>query len=521
MFSAVILILSCTRHGVGLGTDGVVYIGAARNIIEGRGVSWISAGNDLRPLVIFGPLYPSILAGLGFLGVDPLVGARWLNAGLFGINVILVGAILYWFAKEVWLALLGSLLALFSRVLFGVHSSVLSESLFLPLLLIGVLLITNYLEQGRRWYLVASASVLGVAYLARYAGMFFVGGGVLALILLGQSSWRRRLADTVLWIICAGTPIGLWMLRNQLLTGSSTFRTFSPTLPNLNLLSSLVDFVTFWFLPERVPLKIRLVSVLLFGTLLVGGWLWLVWKERVWEAVNEEYRRRHFLFPVVLGVMIAVYIVGLLAIRSLFIPRIDIISRTLAPAYLLMLILTLMLSYGLIRALEEKNLFKNLLLVFCYGLVLTYIVRGTIGAIELQQDAQGYANSAWRQSPLINAMKLLPSEAPIYTNEIEAIYLLADRYAYRLPYGCLPNDMLISKYAQAECKSEEYLAWVESMRQKLENEHAVIVLFNTYHEQTYGPLIPELIDGQSILSMQGDGAMYVHDLDEWPPNPHW
>jgi hypothetical protein len=118
-------------------------------------------------------------------------------------------------------------------------------------------------------------------------------------------------------------------------------------------------------------------------------------------------------------------------------------------------------------------------------------------------------------------MKLLPSETPIYTNEIEVIYLLADRYAYRLPYGCLPDDMLISKYAQAECQSEEYLTWVESMRQKLENEHAVIVLFNTYHEQTYAPLIPELIDGQSILSMQGDGAMYVHDLDEWPPNPHW
>jgi len=521
MISAVILILSCTRYGVGIGSDGVVYIGAARNLIEGRGVSWISAGNELRPLVIFGPLYPSILAGLGLLGVDPLVGARWLNAGLFGINVILVGAILYWFAKEVWLALLGSLLVLFSRVLFGVHSSVLSESLFFPLLLVGVLLLTNYLEQGKRWYLVASALVLGLAYLARYAGMFFVVGGVLTLILLHQSSWRRRLADTVLWIVCAGTPIGLWMLRNQLLTGSSTYRTFSPILPGLNLLTSLVDFVTFWFLPERVPLKIRLVSVLLFGALLIGAWTWLMWKERSWQTDYEGYQRRHFLFPVVLGVMIVVYIVGLVATRSFFIPRIDIISRTLSPAYLLTLILILVISYGLVRKLDERNLIKNVLLICCYGLVLTYIVRGTIGAIELQQDAQGYANSAWRQSPLINAMKLLPPETPIYTNEIEAIYLLADRYAYRLPYGCLPDDMLISKYAQAECQSEQYLAWVERMRQKLEHDHAVIVLFNTFNEQAYAPLIPELIDGLSILSIQGDGAMYVQDLDEWPPNPHW
>ena len=90
-----------------------------------------------------------------------------------------------------------------------------------------------------------------------------------------------------------------------------------------------------------------------------------------------------------------------------------------------------------------------------------------------------------------------------------------------MPYGCLPDDILVSKYAEADCQSEKYLTWVESMRFKLEHEQAVIVLFNTYNEQAYAPLVPELIDGFSILSSQGDGAMYVNNLDEWPPNPHW
>ena len=521
MISAVILILSCTRQGAGIGSDGVVYIGTARNIMEGFGVSGISAGNVLPPLVIFGPLYPSVLAGLGLMGVDPLVGARWLNAGLFGINVMLVGAILYWYSKEVWLALLGSLLVLFSRVLFEVHSSVLSEPLFLPFLLVGVLLLTQYLEHERRRLLVSSAVVLSLAYLTRYAGLLFVGAGVLVLILLRRTSLRRRFADIALWSISAGIPIGLWMLRNQLLTGSSTSRTFSPVLPTVNLLSSLVDFVTFWFWPERVPLIIRIVTVLLFGSLLAGRWLWYIRREQSSESANDDDPPRIFLFPAVLSVMIVVYVVGLLSIRSLFTPRIDIISRTLAPAYVLTLMLILMFAHGLLRREGEKVLIKSAIIVCCFGLVLSYIIRGTIGALELQRDAQGYASQAWSRSPLMNALKLLPSETPIYTNEIEALYLLADRYAYRLPYGCLPDDILVSKYAEADCQSEKYLTWVESMRHKLEHEQAVIVLFNTYAEQVYAPLVPELIDGFPILSSQGDGAMYVNNLDEWPPSPHW
>lgn len=519
--AAIILILACTRYGTGIGTDGVIYIGSARNLLKGYGLSWIGGGGDVRPLGIFAPLFPTVLAFLGLTGLDPLEGARWLNAALFGINILLMGVILYWVAREVWLALLGCLLALFSRELLSLHAAALSEPLFLALIQFGILLLVCYLERGDRKFLIASAGTLGLAYLARYAGVFFVWAGVLTLILLGAGGWRRRFTDAAIWMVGAGIPIGLWMFRNQQLIGSSTSRVFSPVPIPAQAFSLLSDLITFWFLPERIPLSVRVTSVVLVSSFLVGAWLRTVWGKQHGVGAEESRWSRHTFFPVVLLVFIVCYLVGMLVVRSLFSPRIDISGRMLAPAHLLTLLLTLILVHGLVQAWPRKALLKRMLPICCFMFTISYLVRGTIGAIELQRDGQGYASQAWHRSPLINALKLLPAETPIFTNEVEALYLFADRHAYRLPYGCLPDDQLISDMAQAGCQSEEYLAWVQQMRQMLEQEQAVIALFKTVYEQPYSPLVPELVGGLLVLSSQGDGAMYVYDLDQWPPNPHW
>jgi hypothetical protein len=155
------------------------------------------------------------------------------------------------------------------------------------------------------------------------------------------------------------------------------------------------------------------------------------------------------------------------------------------------------------------------------GFALTYVLRGTELILELQGDGQEYARQRWQDSPLMNAMDLLPPDTPIYTNHVEAVYLFTGRHPYRLPYGCLPEDILLETYAQADCQAPDYLQWVEIMRQKLQEDQAVIVLFGRTYEQVYDPLIPELIEGLEALSVQGDGTMYVQDVDEWPENPHW
>jgi hypothetical protein len=122
----------------------------------------------------------------------------------------------------------------------------------------------------------------------------------------------------------------------------------------------------------------------------------------------------------------------------------------------------------------------------------------------------------------MNAMSLLPTETPIYTNEVEAVYLLGGRSAYRLPTGCLPEDTLQLAVEAAECRTGEYREWADAMRSSVETEAAVVALFDSFREQPYyAPVAEELVEGLDVLTSQGDGRLYVYDRSEWPESPHW
>ena len=152
----------------------------------------------------------------------------------------------------------------------------------------------------------------------------------------------------------------------------------------------------------------------------------------------------------------------------------------------------------------------------------SYILRGTIRALELQADGVGFASRAWRTSPLINAMTQLPADTPIYTNEVEALYLLAGRRVFRLPSGCLPLDALVVFEPGTECRTPAYLAWAANMRKALKESRAVLAVFDTYREVPYyAPLVPELVEGLDVLTTQGDGKLYVQNRADWPENPNW
>ena len=80
------LALAASRHGVGASPDSVVYIGVARNLLAGRGLTEPFGALVDTPLTRYPPLYPALLAAGGPLGLDPLATARWISALLFGVR---------------------------------------------------------------------------------------------------------------------------------------------------------------------------------------------------------------------------------------------------------------------------------------------------------------------------------------------------------------------------------------------------------------------------------------------------
>src|SRR5690606_15935944 len=96
-----ITVLLATRWGIGTSVDSVAYL---------HGASTLAAGTGEPALVQHAPLYSFLLAAGARLGVDPMAGARWLNALTFGINIFLVGFLIRRSVSDApWLWAIGSL----------------------------------------------------------------------------------------------------------------------------------------------------------------------------------------------------------------------------------------------------------------------------------------------------------------------------------------------------------------------------------------------------------------------------
>lgn len=512
-----VLAAANTRWGVGVGGDGVAYIAGARNLLAGNGLSWIAASGEVRPITIFAPLFPAFLSGLGLTGLDPWQGARWLNVALFGVNAFLVFAVLRRLTREAWLSLVAGALFLFSPTMLGLHSAAISEPLFVCLMLAGLLPFTRYLESGSRRSLLLAAMLAGLAYLTRYAGLFLIGGEVVAIALLSSRPARGRVLDAIIYLVVCCVFVIPWMARNEFVGGASTARIVSPAPISLHLAILVGDIISYWFLPERIPLVWRLSAVLVI--LFSLAVLWLRPARTSPSGGSASRQKAGILAP---PLLIAAYLVGLLVSRAFFVPRISLDDRILSPIHVLALVCVLGAAGEVISQRSAKDRVTRVLAIAVFLLAISYVLRGTIRSLELQADGQGYASRAWRASPLMNALNLLPEETPIYTNEVEALYLLADRRAYRLPTGCPPYDALFLEVAGEDCRSEAYQAWVEAMREAMTSEQAVMAIFESYRNQPYyAAIVPELVEGLDVLSSQGDGWLYVYDRSQWPESPHW
>ncbi|MYH63064.1 MAG: hypothetical protein F4148_15340 [Caldilineaceae bacterium SB0675_bin_29] len=134
--SASVLVVTAP-NGIGLTADSVGYIAAARNLSAGRGLTL----SDSSPLTIQAPLYPTILSSVGLIsGLDPVEGARYINAGIFGLVVhlsgilfqrrlartsfVIVGAV--WSPGNAWKQLRVAMRSIGPEILFfGTYTSVL------------------------------------------------------------------------------------------------------------------------------------------------------------------------------------------------------------------------------------------------------------------------------------------------------------------------------------------------------------------------------------------------------------
>jgi len=493
VLGAMAILYICTPTGVGLANDSVAYIAGARSILQGTGYSDIWLDSSLEAITHYPPLLSLTLAVIGALGIDPLRGARILNILLYGTNIGLMGLLGWRMTKSHMAGILLALLFLLNASLLRIHIFAMSEPLFLFFSLLSFLFFDFSLEARNselvtRYSLLLTGFLTGLAFLTRYSGLALIATFLVALILL-RTNWRSRFSSLALFLGGAVPPLAAWFIRNKLVAGNVTNRTFQyHPITAENIQPGIYNFSQFLMPIEtwrRGLVKAGAVEWIILGlALILLVWVIITAWKLLFQSPNHPITQSSNLpvslstcLPFTIALYIFAYLGAVLFSMSFFDASTKFQPRILAPIYVSLMVLfvavvakPLTTKFTKISK-ENLSLFLHglaaLSVVFVLGLS-TFDFRQTV--LTLQEAGQGYASWKWRDSMVMAELKKLPSGMAIYTNSPPAIYLVTGRASRVLP---TPRDPVDNR------PRGDYEQNVAQMRADLLAGRAVLALFDT------------------------------------------
>ncbi len=429
LFSAIgiFLILYATPQGMGLSDDSIAYIAGARSILNGDGyrAAWLASN---KPVTHFPPMFSSVLALIGLSGLDPLRGTRFVNSILFGANIFLLGIIGSRMTKSQVAGVALAILFLVNYSLFRVHSTAMSEPLYIFFTLASFLTFYFYFQLKQKRWLIITGCLVGLAYLTRYAGLALFATFFVSLILL-RNNWKDRLSRSALFVV-SFIPFALgWSIRNQLVADNATNRTllYHPVTKE-NIETGIYNISVFLMpIEEWRKVLIKIPNLLIIVTLIFLLIL-LVW---VANKGLKKFFQPSTKKPEILSFISVLYIFGYLASiissMTLFDASTKFQLRILAPIFVSILIISVYFLEKLYH--KQKHLSS-----FFFLVILSLSLYGTITTIaELRKGGQGYASFQWFDSEAMDFLNTLPADIKIYSNETAAVYLYTQRSGYVLP----------------------------------------------------------------------------------------
>jgi 4-amino-4-deoxy-L-arabinose transferase-like glycosyltransferase len=456
--AAAVLVL--TRQGPGLSPDSVHYVAGARSLLAGRGFSYPDGGGDYTPITAWPPLYSVALALPAIAGVDPLAGARVVDAVLLGLMLLIVGRAVYARGGRSLAAALFAMLALLCMLaVLLIYTMVWSESLFVLLTLCALVALAGHLGQPSWWRLLPAAVAAGAAFMTRYPGIGLVAAGCLALLLWRKGGFWARLRDSAAFGALACLPAFLWMTRNVETTGTSSGRRLAVHLIDSPHLREGLQTVSRWLVPARLAAGLRaaVLCVLLVGA---GTYCVLLWRR--WRAGDGGTPARQGGLLSVMLLFVLAYVASLMAAMMLVHPSCDLGPRYLFPVLPVLVVVLTCAVADQLHGRGGSTLARAAFGLLCVAIVASNLLQTVPWALRTGASGTGFLSPEWRQSPIIARLAALPPAVPVYSNRGEAVYILTGRSTYSLPH----ND-----------GSERSAAELAALREALLERGAVLAYF--------------------------------------------
>jgi 4-amino-4-deoxy-L-arabinose transferase-like glycosyltransferase len=485
------LILYFTRTSPGVSGDSVWYVMGAENILAGDGYSRTSGGGEIKPIVGFPPFFSMVLAGLGFLGFDLLVGLRWLNALMFGVSAFLVWRLIHQYTGSKWVSLAGAVLFLGSSSLLKYHSWVMSEGLYILLQLTVFSLLIAYINSGKKILWVLAAIITGAGILTKYIGFSLLFSGALTIYFFSEKDWKAKIINSLLYTFIASLPVVVWFMRNSTLGGNLTNRAFTYHPMRLDLLVIYKYEIGNWFLLHRlIAWDQRFLIAALIA--LIGPLYFLYVQIREWRSSRPTQHKKASALPWLLIFNTLAFLM-ILVINSTFLDAATTPSapeRYLAPLYVTSIILILITTYDLITHSRIKTVLAPTLAAVLVAITFLHIQNSFNLYGENGVDL-GYQSMKVQNPTLVAGLQGISLDRILYSDNPERTYVLTGRTAYFFPVEH-------SRYTQQS--NPNYFEQIAQIRVRLQAGGRLII-FGEIEEDREGIL--DLLDLVILDSLPG------------------
>jgi hypothetical protein len=519
---AAVMIAYATVWGPWAFSDGVGYLAGATNLMNGRGLGLFDPTGAFIPAISHPPLYPALLAFFGNMLGTTLAAARWIDVAAFALLVVLAGVALHHLTGLRAISLGLALLLLLNPALVVAYTSAMAEPLFLLMGFAALFALAVWLADphGRTWMLVVSTGLAALALLTRYAGLAFVATGVVVIGLMSQQPLKERARQALLFSGLSFLPVIAFFLWAKAATGARDFRVITPPEGLKALLgrfgSQLTDVVWSWkpvsattidllrsFAAHRAPAIEALLALCVAALVLL---LLLALRDRDNSADPLPRAKAARLATITFLVFDVCYLIVLLASFLSTTPTPDIDRRTTLP--LQVGVLCAALSFLACIDLESRgSRTRSILVVVLIGLFALGYAVGTADIVQgLHRTGLGYTSPGWQRSETIAAVREIPSDVRLISNEPMPILLYTGRWPYPVAELEQKIPMPFERFGLGATQTE----------QLFERGDAALILFDTAGAAFEGlypgegeDRLAAFVDGLVLTFRGADGAVFV------------
>jgi len=373
---------------LGLTADSISYIFVAESIAKGDGVV-----NENGILINHWPPFYSII-----LAIISKVTQLNIPFSALYFNAFLIFTLPYIYYKIVKTVNLKITYQILFPVIIVVsfaalrHRYLLTEALFLTLLLLALFFFLKWIKHDKTKYLVLSGVLSGLLILTRYAGVGFVFGFCIYLFFIQPETLKYKFKTLCIYLLCSLFLLLIWLFYSSNIDGPKNIREFQSHIISWSQLVSIFKVIGSWLISNKIS---AIAFILLFAVSAFTSKINVLFQLIKSNILNNRK------YISIIAILFLSYIIFIIIALSFFDSRIPISNRIFSCLYpLLLILIALIFNFSM----QEKRLNKLVLIGFLIIFFSSVYVSKPTWENHFNNGA-GYTSKAWKNSEIIKFIK--------------------------------------------------------------------------------------------------------------------